>query len=444
MFLLQFSVENHGSFRDEASLSFVRRSLRTNVPDDEGWEPHVSTVAAIYGANASGKSLLLGALAYFQSLVRHSATSWANDKKMRRMPFRLDSQGSAKPTSLILDFVHHNARFQYGFVVSNSGVDEEWLYSYPTGRRRVLFERTSGDVTFGRSLKGGETALRATLGPRELVLSKGALLKYEQLVDIYHQLTAHIEFAEFGEMSRQQRLRNIAQDLTEGTLDMDDLRLMLRVADVGITGAEVSEEEADPEYAKILRAIYRATHEEEMDDEEVARAISEMSKRLIFEHQGHDGKNYPLSSSDQSTGTLTWLSLAAPAIETLRYGGVFVVDELDASLHPQLAEVLIQMFKDERTNPRHAQLVFTTHDTYFISRASSVRLRGEEVHFVEKDRDGVSRITSLDDFRVRDSDNYARRYLQGRYGALPSVAPAFLSALMDHDRIKSDRHEETV
>lgn len=446
MFILRFTVENHGSFRDEAELSFVERSLRTSVPADGEWANHVGNVAAIYGPNASGKSQFLDALKYFQTFVRNSATVWAEDKKIRRAPFRLDKASRRAPSSYVLDFVHRSTRYEYGFTVSDEHVEEEWLFSFPTGRKRVLFERSRDELVFGRSLKGGEAVIRQSTGPRELVMSKGALLRNSQLSNLHHQLVKHIDFASFGEMDRETRLRAFVSDLLAGSFELEDLRLVLRVADIGIAGAEVREEKTDAEVEKILRAIYRATHDnDEMDDDEVSKALAETTRALMFEHVGEGEEVFLLPSKVQSSGTLTWLSLAAPAISTLRYGGVFVVDELDASLHPQLAQVIIQMFKDPRTNPRHAQLLFTTHDTYFMSPSSDVKLAGEEVFFVEKGRDGASELFSLGDFSLRKDQNLSRRYLQGRYGAVPTVAPAFLASLVRLEEARHrDQHEELV
>ena len=441
MFFLRFTAENHGSFRDEAELSFVDRKLRTTTPTDGHWEDHVGTVAAIYGANASGKSQFLDALEYFQAIIRNSATVWADDKKIRRYAFALDEDSRAKPSTTCSPLSTTMSATSTDSVVDDERIREEWLYAFPTGRRRTLFERDGDALEVGRSLKGGESVLRHSTGPRELILSKGAVLKHELLSALHHQLVRHVEFARFREMDREHRLRAFAKDLVEGSFEMDDLRLMLRVADIGIAGAEVTEGEGkDENFEKILRAVYRATHDDtEMEDEEVAQAIVETTRALEFVHVGASEELYALSTRAQSSGTLTWLSLAAPAISALRYGGVFVVDELDASLHPQLAQVIIQMFKDPQTNPRHAQLLFTTHDTYFMSPSSDVKLAGGERVLVEKGRDGASELFSLGDFPLRSDQNLSRRYLQGRYGAIPTVAPAFLASLV---RIEEARHRE--
>lgn len=151
---------------------------------------------------------------------------------------------------------------------------------------------------------------------------------------------------------------------------------------------------------------------------------------LLFQHLG-DGGVFPLSLDAQSTGTLSWLSLALPALKILRSGGVLVVDEIDASLHPQLSQVIVRMFKDPDYNRTGAQLVFTTHDTFLLSAQSDSMLTPEETWFTEKDRDGATSLFSLADFPTRADQNFAKRYLDGRYGAIPRTARSFLATLLE-------------
>jgi hypothetical protein len=447
MFILRFRFENHASFRDETTLNLVQDRLNTSRPIDDTWANYTHSVAAIYGPNASGKSALLDALRYMQMTVRDSASQWSHKRKLPRTPFRLDDESVARPSSFVLDFVIDDVRYEYGFSLTSESITEEWLYTFPTGRKRLMFERgiDGNGLEVGRALKGGEVTLERSTGPRELVLSKGALLGNQQLLVLWSALTDQIDITGFDDASRQNRLRMVTSEVADGSLEMDDLRMMLKVADVGIAGAEISERKADPKIARMVRAIFEAQRsvnedvpkaeidepDSDLSDDDVEAVLKEVGRRLLFEHVGADEKTFSLPTEMQSTGTLTWLSLAAPALKALRRGSVFVVDELDASLHPQLAQVMIQMFADKEINTRHAQIVLTTHDTYFISPTSELKLDAGEIWFVEKSRDGRSDLFSLEDFPIRDDQNFSRRYLQGRYGAVPSVAPAFLASLVE-------------
>lgn len=439
MLLLRLSFENHKSFRDEVDLVLAVPSLKTNVPVEASWTESTTRVAAIYGPNASGKSGVLGALKYLRSAVANSATG-KKGKRLPRTPFALDDESRERASTYSIDFVLDDIRYTYGFSVTSSQFIEEWLYNFPAGRKRVMFERTSPKqgVTFGRELGGGGPMLNRLTGERELVLSRAALLDHPVLLPIYESIVNGIDIASFGESDRHSRLRSVIEDVADGSLSLDDLHTMLRVADVGIRGAEVEDGEMDPQFLKVFRAVLDAqleTDDESEDggstpsDEQLEEMAASLARNLMFKHVGFGDRTYPLTSTQQSTGTLTWLSLAAPAISTIRNGGVLAIDELDASLHPQLAQVMIQMFRDESVNEKGAQLLFTTHDTYFISPASDSRLTPDEVWFVEKGRDGVSDLYRLADFPTRNDHNLSRRYLQGRFGAVPSVAPSFLAAL---------------
>lgn len=101
---------------------------------------------------------------------------------------------------------------------------------------------------------------------------------------------------------------------------------------------------------------------------------------------------------------------------------MLIVDELDSSLHPRLASALIAMFKSPEINPRGAQLVFTSHDTSLMGHLSGDDLDQEEMWFSEKSSDGVTEIYPLTDFPVKKDHSVERRYLGGRYGAVPTLA----------------------
>lgn len=438
--MLRFAFENHKSFRNEVDLTMVLPTLRTNIPKEGTWVENTTRVAAIYGANASGKSGVLDALRYMQTVVAESAAGWARRGRLPRAPFLLDDDSKNEPSTFDLDFVLNDVRHSYGFSLSSDQIEEEWLYTFPTGRKRVIYERSAGgkDFKFGREIGRGSSELARIASSRALVLSVGSLIKHEILAPVYDAIVEGIDVATFGE--QKSRLRSVVEDVADGTLAMDDLRTMLRVADIGIEDAEVEEAEMDPSFPKLLQAVMSidrdpegddddAESAPELDDEEVERIFMQVARSLKFRHVGAGEKTYPLPTSDQSTGTLTWLSIAAPAIATLRRGGVLAVDEIDASLHPQLAQVMIMMFRDETVNKHGAQLIFTTHDTYFLSPVSDAKLNPAEVWFVEKRRDGVSDLYRLSDFQTRADHNLSRRYLQGRYGAVPSVAPAFLASV---------------
>ena len=446
MILLRFRVENHRSLQDEAELSLVRSSLTTVRPRDGDWVSATTRVAGIYGANASGKSTVVEAFKFFRTTIIESATSWSLRKKLPQEPFLLDPDAKNSPSSYSVDFVLADVRYQYGFEIDERAVRQEWLYDYPSAKHRVLFERDDHEFRFGRALLGAPRRHASATGERELFLSKAKSNGHELLGMLWSALTESLVVADFSEQDRRLRLDQITEGIAEGIIDLGDVTTLLRVADIGIADVALDEAEGDGSVAEYLERLiarhevraaerpqapwadsswilYRAREATSQEQELVQRA-------LMFQHTGHNG-TFPLPLDAQSTGTLSWLSLALPALTILRDGGVLVVDEIDASLHPQLSQVILRMFKDPDYNRTGAQLVFTTHDTYLLSNQSDSVLAPEETWFTEKDRNGATSLFSLADFPTREGQNYAKRYLDGRYGAVPRTARSLLATLLD-------------
>lgn len=442
MILLRFRVENHRSLRDEAVLSLVRPSLNTLRPKDGDWADATTRVAGIYGANASGKSTIVDALKFFRATVMYSATTWSLRKKLPQPPFLLDPTSKNSPSGYAVDFVLDDARYQYGFEIDRDAVRQEWLYDYPSTKHRVLFERDGRTFKFGRALTGAPRRHASVTGARELFLSKATANGHDLLSALWSALIDGFVVADFSEQDRSRRLDQITEGIAAGRIDLHDVTTLLRVADIGITDVAIDESEVPDdvrELTELIRTHLRAKAETKSgirlerpdgNQEGTSREGELVQRALMFRHLGHDG-TFTLPLAAQSTGTLSWLSLALPALQILRDGGVLVVDEIDASLHPQLSQVILRMFKDPDYNHTGAQLIFTTHDTFLLSAQSDSTLAPEETWFTEKDREGATSLFSLADFPTRADQNFSKRYLDGRYGAIPRTARSFLATLLD-------------
>lgn len=449
MLFLRFRAENHRSLRDEAELSLVHPWLKTTLPPDGDWNSATTRVAGIYGANASGKSTVVDALKFMRHLVAHSATTLASRRSLPQRPFLLDREYKSHPSTYSLDFVHSGTRYQYGFQITTSKITQEWLYDYPRTKHRVLFEREEQEFRFGRSLIGAPRRHANATGARELFISKAASNGHTLLADLQNAFSAGITITDFTENDRNWRLNKITDGIAAGDVDLVDVLTLLRVADIGIADVDIDESEIPEEFRELTEIIRRhfakkdaerrnrkgdrGTAAEERREIVLSGSSEEresVQRALKFRHFGHDDDVYlPLEA--QSTGTLSWLSLALPALDALREGGVIVVDELDASLHPQLSHVIMRMFKDADYNRTGAQLIFTTHDTFLLSPQSDAQLSPEEIWFTEKNPDGVTELFPLTDFATRPDQNFARRYLDGRYGGVPRTARSFLASLLD-------------
>ncbi len=437
MILLRFTARNHGSIRDEISLDLSRPSLQRLTPSDGDWSEAAFPLAGIFGGNATGKSAILDAIIYTFSAIRSSATSWQASKTMYRNPHRLDPTSRDASSSYELDFVYEGRRHLYGFEVDAEGVKSEWLRDIPSSRWRTLLDRdrNSGRLMFHASMRSKIEVTR-----RELVLSRALLLEDSPLHPLAHELARCFDFVLVKDSHREARLKDIADSLAEGTITFSDLEVLLQVADIGVVKVDIEETNLSEHVRLALRRFIKAVSEDdatdtesisvdpdELDDEQLAQ----VARHLVFTHRGSTGECPRFSIQDESDGTIAWLAIAVPALEVLRRGGLLVVDEIDASLHPHLLEALLGVFDDELVNKKHAQLVFTSHESYILSPLSEVTLEAEQVWFTDKSYEGVTELTCLADFPRHPDANVAKRYLTGRYGGTPRLSPNSFAALVN-------------
>jgi AAA15 family ATPase/GTPase len=441
MLLLSFKVRNHMSIRDELVLDLTKPSLRTLHPvNGTRWVDHVYTLAAIFGANASGKSAILSAFSYAFNAIQSSATIWQALPGMPRDPFLLDDQSEQEPSKYELEFVHAGHRHVYGFEVDNQGILREWLRDVPSTRWRTLLlrDREAGILKVHPTLRAiGEVT------PRELVLSRSILLKHPQFADIAEDLVGRFDQMSVKSAHRERRLASITESLANGSITFDDIVTLLQVADIGVEHVDIREDALPSDVQEFIRDVKemvekRASGQEVGAEERSSNAsiiigpegADEVMRNLLFTHRGTGEDRPPFLIHSESDGTVAWLALIVPALEMLRCGGLYCVDEIDSSLHPHLIEVLLGLFDDPASNPKAAQLIFTSHDSYILSPLSEVQLESEQVWFTDKSNEGATELTCLSEFPKHRDANIAKRYLTGRYGGTPRLAPSAIGRLL--------------
>jgi uncharacterized protein len=267
----------------------------------------------------------------------------------------------------------------------------------------VLFERDELELTLRRGLSA-LSGVRELLTPTTLALS--AALRFDDPeVGPFGRALAGIANVNFRHLGGFTNPIPSALSLTPTTrmftdahaVDQIDERAiaigMLKLADLGIDDVEVIRDDTDPGTGRV-------------------------TPRLHLVHSA-DGERLSFDMAQESTGTRTWLALIGPVLNALKTGQVLLFDEIDASLHPHLSAYLLTLFQDPKTNPRGAQLIFSTHDTSLLGH-----LNRDEVWLTEKGDDGATRLTALAEYggdKVRRSTNLERAYLQGRFGAVPQI-----------------------
>ena len=166
-----------------------------------------------------------------------------------------------------------------------------------------------------------------------------------------------------------------------------------------------------------------------------------IQRRLEFFHNSADSNSPPLYLSDESDGTLAWLAISFAVLEALRTGKVVCGDELDSSLHPHLVRLIISLFTDPSVNTQGAQLIFTTHDATILHHYEELGLSPENFWFTEKNRDGATGLFSLADFPKITGANIEKRYLSGRYGAVPFVSHSIFWKILENKKQKLSQVE---
>jgi hypothetical protein len=390
--LLRFGFSNFRSFRTEQELSLIAGAINDRAETvfrPSGVDEGVLPVATIYGANASGKTNVVLALQFMRSVVINSHARWEPDKAIRLEPFAGESDA---PTTFSVDFLLDGIRYHYGFSLSPEAVLREWLYAYPLGKKQTWFVRERNKpISFGAKLQGDNRTIERLTRPNSLFLSAAAQNNHEALSPVYRWFSGSLSFVVGGRSITNQRARTLYRD---AHLRQKSARL-LSLADLGVTDLSVQKTE---------------------EAKDVANALSSLvSFKVQFLHR-IGSSTLPFDASQESMGTIAFLSLLEPIIRALAVGGVVCVDELDRSLHPLLAIELIRQFSNIWNNPASAQLIFNTHDTNLLSAGV---LRRDQIWFTEKGQDGASQLYPLTDFKPRKQENLENGYLQGRYGAIP-------------------------
>jgi uncharacterized protein len=416
--MLRFGTSNWRSLRDFQELSLVATALKDGGPavlDVPSLGIRVLPGAAIYGANASGKSNFLSAISFLRTLVLTSHSQGKPDSEISLTPFRLDPAAATRGCQFLIDFLHNDVRFHFGVEIDPTRVRKEYLYAYPQRRRQLWYEREGENYTFGKTLRGENKATQSITRSNSLFLSAAVASNHEQLSAVAKFFDDSLVFS--GQMPRFSD-RRFAKYLSEIEYK-NRIVAFLQAADLGISDLQREIPpitEKDREVFVRIGEFFRTLTELELPTNFASEeSIENARAKLLFTHKGSSG-DVALELESESRGTQQLLSLLAPILHVLDHGHTLFVDELDTSLHPLLSKKLISLFGSAAANPKGAQLIFTTHDTNLLD---PTLLRRDQIWFAEKNLEGASSIYPLSDIQTRRSDNIERGYLEGRYGAIP-------------------------
>ena len=418
--LLRFGVANHLSIRDLQELSFTTSPLKDQREGliDCRAAPSGSIVpaAVIYGANASGKTNLLDALATMRNMVLWSHSRGDPGGGVERHAFALDAGSCRAPSRFDIDMVIEGVRHHYGFEASDTAFESEWLYAFPRTHRRTLFEREGEAYHFGRGLGGPNKTIVGLTRANSLYVSAAAQNGHELLSKVYACFRSIRGVRDIDLSSVA-----VASQLGEEGLDRRVIEFLTR-AGTGVIGFRRKEAELSDEILTFRRDLHAAVRRFAKIASDSNPSPEEREVTFELAHRGADGGSVYFDLAQESAGTRRLLVALGLAFLALDQGVPLYIDELDSSLHTQVCEAMLNLFCSSATNQKGAQLITTTHDTNLLN---SPALRRDQLWFTEKDDAGATQLYPLTDIRTRKEDNFERGYLQGRYGAVPFDDPIF-------------------
>lgn len=418
--LVAFSVENYRSFKDRVTLSMVAADLSSKPKELDSTNVFQArdglsllTSAAIYGANASGKSNLVAAIIFMRNLVLNSSRETRLREPVSVTPYRLNTATEQAPSRFEIVFVQKKIIYRYGFLVSRKQIVEEWLYS-TNKKEGYLFERDADKIRVNeRSFKEGQ-GLQERTRPNALFLSVAVQWNGKrsgEIVEWFEKLTVD------AGIDNTMAQRRIVQKYGEDEIPAEVVSFV-RELDLGVEDMRLEREPA--------REISFRDEDGMMQTDILPGPTRIRTIHTKYDAQGNSVADEQFDLfTDESQGTRRIFTLAEPILTALRTGTVLVIDEIDARLHPILTCEIIKLFNTPETNPNHAQLIFTTHDSNLLG---SNLFRRDQIWFVEKSRRGESTLYSLVEYKPRNDAAYEKHYIEGRYGAIPYLG-AFRAAL---------------
>lgn len=431
--LIQFSVENFLSFKDETTLSMVaakpfKELLETNtIKTDNDFTLLKSAI--IYGNNASGKSNLLKAMGFMKLMVLHSfrdALVEDNEKKLSLDKFALNVRTEAEPSCFEILFIADGIKYRYGFEIDYDKVIAEWLF-HTTTKEVYLFKRDLQTIQINKS------AFKEGIGKDEDV--KENVLFLSLLATLGKGISSKIIqwFQQFKSVNGVYDNFNKDYTINKLTKDKDFLHWVshfIRYLDIAaITTNEKIEadiidtqrlQNQEDERVKALVEIIKKIQ----DFKKITQSkTQEKDFQILTYHRKYDDNNVLVETipfdldGQESEGTKKLLYLLGPWYDALKNGRILIMDELDSRLHSHLTLRLIDFF--HKYNHNNAQLICAVHDSALLNYDL---FRRDQIWFIEKNQFGASELLSLGDFsteKVRKKSAFSKNYLEGKYGAIP-------------------------
>jgi len=439
--LIQFVAENFLSFKDETVFNLIATSDKRH-PDhiNRNNSPNIDIlkIAAVYGANASGKSNLINTIEFARDFIIFGTRG---DETISTIPFRLDSDCINKPSKFQFLFCHKNQIYDYGFVVGKNQIYEEWLFIKSNRNFKRMYERITTKAGKNK-YEFGPSLVRKTSKKKYLRYSyemEGTRVNQLFLTEAFnrniHEIDPVMNWFKYTLVILSPNSRYSALELRakQDKKFNKFLCQLLKIADTGIENVSTDIENLDfnkqfPDMPEnIEKQIKDSVNNDKgilISDGEKQYAISKTDDnklilvKLKMQHKGKDDILIDFKFDEESEGTQRLIHLAPAFADLLESEKVYFIDELDRRLHPNLSKSLIELYLELHIKKKNRQLIFVTHESNLLDLNY---FRRDEIWFVEKDKMGTSHISSLSDFKIRSDLNVKNGYLKGRFGAIPFI-----------------------
>jgi len=414
--IINFNFKNYRSFRDSHSFSMEAasiRELKESIQVRRGY--NILSVAVFYGANSSGKSNALRAFQTMRSLVLQSVKLNPGDK-LHYEPFELDENSANCPTMFEVQFIQDNVVYRYGFEYDSRMIYKEWLFEKLEGQREYnLFARAESDFDISDKRFPEGKGKESSTETNRLFISLVAQLKGDKskaILNWFNNCSYLAGLNSYGyEGFTTEMLKNHEDGYRWAMEFFNHLQL-------GFNDIKISEKKLT-DYSE----IWNRQQSEAKDRYKDETVVETVTLHNIYDDAGNvTGQKSFLKDVQESEGTKKIIEMSGPIFDTLSNGKVLLVDELEAKLHPLLTISIVKLFINKDTNPKGAQLIFTTHDTHLLNLNI---LRRDMIWFTEKDNKESTDIYSLVEFKdkngtkVRNDRSIEKDYINGRYGAIP-------------------------
>ncbi len=413
--LLQFICSNHKSIRQETVLSTIATSddtYQSRLMEFSGLR--ILKYAVIYGANGSGKSNLIDAVAFVRNMVLNSITHQPG-VAVHQVPHRLESINSE--SAYELQFVSNGTRYAYGFTLKLMEITQEYLYCYPNNRQTVIFERSGNSFTEGNRFHGRFSSCRDVIKPNRLLLSCAAnFSSITEIAEAYDFFRSNLVV--YNPLNRENWLNYSLYQMTQSPKMKSAVLKFLDELGTGIKDIRITADESKLEFS-LLSPFYT----QDIHPLLLQNSTDSIKAQVVYDRFETDLMN------EESTGIKKLLALLSPIIDTIVNGRVLLCDELESGLHESVLFALVRLFADWKSD-RFPQLIFTTHETGLLSLDL---FRRDQIWFTElRNDDRSTDLYSLAEIRkIRKEDNFEKGYISGKYGAIPMLNLDFANIVTD-------------